>query len=46
MLLSVSNITRILKNYPDLKSEFDNETIKTNEEVMLKYLIKINELEK
>lgn len=46
MLLAEANIAIIIVKYPDLKSEFDAEADKRDKEVLLKYLIKVNAVEK
>lgn len=46
MLLAEPNIKNIIQDHPDLKSEFEKEPDKRNEEILLSYLRKVNELEK
>jgi len=46
MLLNESGILKILESKPDLKAEFEKENDKSNEEILLSYLIKANDLEK
>ncbi|MFA6335056.1 MAG: DUF6563 family protein [Bacteroidales bacterium] len=45
MLLTEPTMIKILEKYPDLRNEFNIETDKKNEGVLLKYLRKINERE-
>ena len=42
-LLNKKNIFELLQNFPDLKNEFEQETNRTDESILLKYLIKLNE---
>ncbi len=46
MLLAEPNILLILKDHPDLITDFENETDKKNENVLLDYLKRVNDLEK
>jgi len=46
MLLTKQNLSIILESYPDLKSQFEADQDSSNEETLLNYLQKINELKK
>jgi hypothetical protein len=44
-LLAESNILKILQEYPDLLADFEKESDKKNEDVLISYLVKVNALE-
>jgi len=46
MLLAESNILKILQNYPELLADFEKESDRKNEDILLSYLVKVNNLEK
>jgi hypothetical protein len=46
MILSKTNVLRLLDKFPDLKTEFISENNLESEDVLLKYLQKINDREK
>lgn len=46
MLLSETNLTKLMENNTGLLAEFNAETDKNNEEVLLKYLKKLNDVDK
>ncbi|UTW65366.1 hypothetical protein KFE94_11950 [bacterium SCSIO 12643] len=46
MLLTDHNLSKLLENHTELKNRFDKEVDKQNEDILLKYLIELNELVK